>query len=315
MCPDWQKTTHVNKAQGWALFKNALQKIGNNYTKPNVDCIMCGKSFSLQQGVSEAFASDLAINDFRYNSHVSGRVDITVGKLEDVTFPQPFEDTPLVQLTPFLKPIHVEPKYTSRYGFSIVSSCKGNASGMRHLSWGAYGNRIYAESPPLWRQLVTNSKEHQYRKNYRAEVVELESAFEVFLSAYLNKNLATRLRQETIDWLLKKHSIEEQMKIGFIEVIGQTAKSMYPVEYGKWFKDVKELRDHVVHRGLEITSEQAINARKAMFNFLTAIDDSTIEQFQIQMDSIGIIGPHLSFGMAKGTGSQQAIKHGLDTTK
>jgi hypothetical protein len=126
----------------------------------------------------------------------------------------------------------------------------------------------------------------------------------------LYKNLRTRLRQETIDWLLKKQSIEGQMTIGYRELTGNNIAKQYPIEHSKWQNSVKELRDRIVHQGLAITCEQAVEARKAMFNFLTKIDKSTMEHFQIQMEDIGSEGPHHSFGMATVTGTQ-TINHEL----
>jgi len=31
MCPSWQKSEHMNKPQGWALFKKAIEAIGTDY--------------------------------------------------------------------------------------------------------------------------------------------------------------------------------------------------------------------------------------------------------------------------------------------
>jgi hypothetical protein len=312
MCPNWKKAEHVNKAQGWALYKNALEKVGNDYLNPKIDCIMCKKKFSLQQGVSEAFASDVAINNFRYNSDESGKVAIKIGQLKRVVFTQPFEDTPIVYLTPYLKPVHAVPSDINSSGFSILSCSVNDEQGIRHLTWHAVGNRAY-ERTPIWRQLLTNTKEHQQRKNYRAEIVELESAFEVFFSEYLAKNLRTRLRQETIDWLLTKQRIEGQMAIGYRELTGQAITTQYPKEHGRWQNCVKEVRDRILHQGMEITSEQAIEARKAMFNYLTRIDNSTMEHFQIQMNNIGTDGPLMTFGTAtvKRTRTQQTVQHGF----
>ena len=71
---------------------------------------------------------------------------------------------------------------------------------------------------------------------------------------------------------------------------------------------------HIVHQGMTITPEQASDARKALFNFLTRIDSLTMKHFQIQMKGIGIDGPQ-TFGMAQGTGKQQVLEHGLEKQK
>lgn len=310
ICPDWQSANHINKAQGWALFKEAIEKVDTDYFSPNIDCIVCGKKFSLQQGVSEAFSSDIVINDFRHNSHEDGTVEVTVGKLSKIRFVQPFLDIPEINLTPYLKPVDVVSGYITSEGFAIFTSADNcSIEEIRQITWHASGNR--ASTPiPLWRLLLSSAKDHQKNKNYRSEVVELESAFEVFVGEYLGKYLKLKLRQETVNYLLKK-SIEEQLNIGFTELMGSGLAKIYSMEYCKWQKHVKELRDSVVHRGKSVTAEQAKEARKAVFDLLVKIDNSAFVQFQIQMNDIGTGGPHLSFGMATGTGTQQAIQHGL----
>lgn len=310
MCPNWQDQEHINKPHGWALFRKEIENIGTDYFSPKIECIVCKKNFSLQQGVSEAFASDLVIDDFRHNSYEGGTTEIAVGKLSKIQFKQPFLDIPEINLTPYLKAVAVLPGYITSTDFTIFSCADDRFLEEKcQIMWHASGNR--ASTPiPLWRLLLSSAKEHQRRKNFRSEVVELESAFEVFFSEYLAKNLKSKLRQETINWLLKMR-IEGQMAIGYRELTGNNITKQYPTEHGKWQNCVKEVRDRIVHQGMTITLEQATDARIAMFNFLTRIDNSTMEHFQIQMTNIGTDGPHRSFGMAIGTGKQQAIPHFL----
>ena len=313
MCPNWQGADHVNKMQGWALFKKAVENIGSDYFSPKIDCVVCGKKFSLQQGVSEAFASDIVINDFRHNSHESGIIEVTVGNLEKIRFMQPFIETPEINLTPYLKQVDAISGYITSVGFAIFT-CANDCSleEKRQITWHASGNR--ASSPiPLWRMLLSSAKDHQKNKNYRSEIVELESAFEVFIGEYLGKNLRVKLRQETVNYLLKK-SIEEQVNIGFTELLGSGLAKLHAIEYSKWQEQVKERRDSIVHRGTSVTGEQAKEARKAVFELIVRIDNSAFEQFQIQMKDIGLDAPNVSFGRSTGTGGQQAIPHGLGKT-
>lgn len=311
MCPKWKSSKHINKAQGWALFKKALKAIGTDYFNPKIDCIMCGEKFSLQQGVSEAFSSDIVIDNFRHNSNEIGTAEVTVGKLTKIDFKEPFLDIPEVKLTPYPKPVNAVTGYITLTGFAIFSCANGcSIEEKRQIQWHASGNRA-SIAFPLWRQLLSNSKDQQKSKNFRSEIVELESAFEVFFSEYLAKNLRGRLNQETINWLLKKQSIDTQMKIGYREITGNKITEQFPTEHGKWRNCVKEVRDRIVHQGMTITPKQSSEARKALFNFLTRIDSSTMEHFQIQMKDIGTDGPHFSFGRAHVSGTQKAIKHGL----
>jgi len=310
MCPSWKSSEHINKAQGWALFKKAIKAIGIDYFSPKIDCIMCGEKFSLQQGVSEAFSSDIVIDAFRHNSNEYGTAEVPVGKLTKIHFKEPFLDIPEVNLTPYLKPVNAVTGYITPTGFAIFSCANGCSIDEKcQMQWRASGNRAPI-AIPLWRQLLSNSKDQQKSKNFRSEIVELESAFEVFFSEYLAKNLRARLNQGTINWLLKL-SIETQMAIGYREITGNNITEQYPTEHGRWQNCVKEVRDRIVHQGMTITPEQSSDARKALFNFLTRIDSSTMEHFQIQMKDIGTDSPRYSFGMARGTGTQQAIQHGL----
>jgi hypothetical protein len=303
MCPDWQSANHINKAQGWALFKEAIEKVNTDYFSPNINCIMCEKKFSLQQGVSEAFSSDIVIDSFRHNSSESGIIEVAVGNLANIQFTQPFLDIPEINLTSYLRPVDAVSGYITSNGFAIFSSANTCSVGeTRQITWHASGNR--ASTPiPLWRMLLSSAKDHQKNKNYRSEIVELESAFEVFMGEYLGKNLGAKLRQETINYLLKK-SIEEQLSIGFTELVGSGLAKIHSREYSRWQEQVKELRDGVVHRGISVTAEQAKEARKAVFDLIVKIDNSAFEQFQIQMKDIGSSAPFFSFGTATITGKQ-----------
>jgi hypothetical protein len=314
MCPDWQSANHINKAQGWALFKEAIEKVNTDYFSPNINCIMCGKKFSLQQGVSEAFSSDVVIDNFRHNSNESGTIEVTVGNLAKIQFVQPFLDIPEINLTPYLKSVDAVSGYITSNGFAIFSSA--NTCSMeekRQITWHASGNRT-STPIPLWRMLLSSAKDHQKNKNHRSEIVELESAFEVFIGEYLGKNLRAKLRQETIDYLLKK-SIEEQLSIGFTELVGSGLAKIHSREYSKWQEQVKELRDSIVHRGTSVTAEQAKEARKAVFDLIVRIDNSEFEQFQIQMKDIGSSAPFFSFGTATITGKQSDWKAKCRTEK
>lgn len=151
MCPNWKTQEHINKAQGWALFEKALEAIGTDYFSPKIDCITCGKKFSLQEGVNEAFASDIVIDDFRYNSHERGTAEVSIGKLTKIDFKEPFLDIPEVNLTPYLKPANAVASYVTLKGFAIFSCANGcSVMEKRQINWRASGNRAPI-TIPLWR--------------------------------------------------------------------------------------------------------------------------------------------------------------------
>ena len=298
MCPRWQSQDHENKAHAWSLSQNDITKIGSQYVDSLIECIVCGNKFSLQQGVKEAFSSDnnFIIHEFQFNAREHGKVEIVVGQLETIKFSEPFEDTPKIYLTPFLKPVAAVSGHVTRTQFSIFSSDSGMKGEKRELGWAAFGNRKYA-AVPLWRKLLASSKEHQLRADYRLEIVDLESAFEVFIGEYLGKNLKTKFMEELVSWILK-HSIEEQLSVGFIALKGKPLHKLEPKAYGRWQKRVKEPRDHIVHRGISVTGDQAREARGATFNLMSLIDTATIDNFRIQIPKLRLDGPNFTAGAA-----------------
>jgi len=307
MCPNWKSEDHVNKPHGWLLPKESLSKVENRYFDPVIKCIVCDCEFSLQQGLKEAFSSDnpFIVHHFQYNAIESGKVEITVEQLKTVKFSEPFEDIPEVYLTPSF-PVAAVPGYITSVQFSIFSCDVGAQNKTGERSWTAYGNRGYA-AIPIWRKLLSNSKKYQLRKDFRAELVELESAFEVFVSEFLGRSLRSKLRGETINWLLKR-SIEEVLKVGFTELMGRPLSKLEPEAYARWQRSVKELRDFIVHRGAFVSDEQAREAREAVFDLMTRIDPKTIDYFAVEVEKVRSKHPNMSFGTAtiKGRGNKAA---------
>jgi hypothetical protein len=298
MCPKWESEQHQNKPHGWSLPLKELSKVENNYFQPVLECIVCGYNFSLQEGVKKAFSSDIPfiIHNFQYNARDSGKVEIVIGQLKTIVFSHPFEDVPHVYLTPFEKPVNVVPGRVTNVEFSIFSCDSGTLGEMREITWIAYGNRAY-NAIPIWRKLLSSSKAHQLRKDFRSELVDLESAFEVFIGEYLGMTLKNKLKDETINWILKL-SIEEQLKIGFIELKGKALNELEPEAYRKWQKNVKETRDKVVHKGIFITEEEARNAREAVFDLITKIDSLALDHFQVEIEEVRPDNPNITFGTA-----------------
>jgi len=298
MCPLWKSESHVNKPHGWSLSQRELDRVRNRYFDSLIECIVCGHKFSLQQGVKEAFSSDIpsVIHDFQFNTHESGESEVTVGQLKIIQFSEPFEDTPEVYLTPHEKPVAAVSGHITKAQFSIFSCNSGTEGETRKITWTAYGNRGYA-AIPIWRKLLSSSKGHQLRKDFRSELVDLESAFEVFVGEFLGKNFQNKLKDDTVSWILKL-GIEEELKIGFIELRSEPLSKLEPDAYVRWQKSVKELRDSVVHRGASVIDEQARDARKSLFELMTRIDSTTIDFFGIQLEKIRLDHPNVTFGTA-----------------
>lgn len=297
MCPKWESQEHENKPHGWSLSQKDIDKVKNSYLDPVIECIVCGNKFSLQQGVKEAFSSDIVADIFRYNAREFGKTEIVVGQLNNVKFSEPFEDIPQVYLTPIGKPANIIPGKIINSQFSIFSSDSGTERESREIQWIAYGNRDYA-AIPIWRKLLSNSKRHQLLKDFRSELVELESTFEVFIGEYLGKNLNQKFNDKTVNWILKL-GIEQKLNMGMTELKGKSLNELEPDAYKKWKNSVKELRNSIVHRGTSVDEKQAHEARKAMFDLMTKIDPMIIDNFRIQFQKIELDRPGMTFGKGK----------------
>jgi hypothetical protein len=281
-CPNWQSEIHKNTVQSWTLSLEELRKIGNLYFEKRIDCKVCHYKFSLQHGVKESFSIDnpFVIHDFQFNSQENGSADIKIGQLSKIKFCKPFEDIPQIYLTPYLKPAHVVSGYVTKTGFYIFSSNSGTEGETRKIGWSAFGNREQ-KGIPIWRKLLSSSKEHHLRKDFQSEIVYLESAFEMFVSEFLWKKLSSSLNDESITWILK-FSIEEQLKIGFTIFTGKSLSQLEPDSHGTWQREVKMIRDNVIHRGISIKADQAQKARAATFDLITRINSETLDYFKIQ---------------------------------
>jgi len=281
-CPNWQSKDHKNTVQSWSLSPEELSKIGNRYFEKRIDCRVCDYKFSLQNGVKESFSIDnpFVIHDFQFNSQENGSVEIKIGQLKKIKFRKPFEDKPQIYLTPYLKPVHAVSGYVTETGFIIFSSDSGAEGETREIGWSAFGNREQ-KGIPIWRKLLSSSKEHQLRKDFQSEIVYLESAFEVFVSEFLWKKLSALLNDDSISWILK-FSIEEQLKIGFTIFTGKSLSQLEPDSHGTWQRKVKMIRDNVIHRGIPIKADQARKARDATFDLITRIDAEALDYFRIQ---------------------------------
>jgi hypothetical protein len=318
MCPDWKNEHHFNKAQGWSLSKCTLKKVGQNYSDPLIECISCGKSFSLKEGLTQAFVSDVdfAIHHFRCNTEYSGTVLIKACQIETIMFPHPFESPPNVYLTPH-GPIHIVPGNVTVKGFNIFSGIRFGDSDAHALkeckvNWSAFGNSGEVDIS-TWRRLLASSKNDQLRKDFRLEIVNLESCFEVFVSDYLRPILINKgIRKETVQWMLK-HRIDLILSVAFREATGQTISQIFPDIYRRWSQNVKELRDSVIHEGVIPTEKQTEEACEIIFKFIMAIDPSIIEELKIRLENVREDRPNMVFGTATiKAGSKEAkVVHGL----
>ena len=111
--------------------------------------------------------------------------------------------------------------------------------------------------------------------------MSLETAFELFASDYVLNSLRSKgIREETIKWISRRN-IDDLLSIWYREATGNTAPALFEQIHRKWSEAVKNKRDAVVHRGEDVTPEQVQEARGAVFDYMIAINISTIYQFQV----------------------------------
>jgi hypothetical protein len=157
MCPKSDNGNHTNQRQGWSLFRNELESIGSDYSSPKMMCTVCGNKFSLHQGVREAFTSDLAIDYFLHNASERGAIEVEVGKVSRISFAEPFEGSPTINLTPHFN-VHAASAQVSASGFTLLSCSSSGEESKGSIGWCASGNRAYG-AVPIWRGLLSNAKE------------------------------------------------------------------------------------------------------------------------------------------------------------
>ena len=95
-----------------------------------------------------------------------------------------------------------------------------------------------------------------------------------------------------------KDKPEILLKVGFTESIGKPLSELEPKAYPRWQRNGKELRDTAVHRGDNVTKEQAHEARDAVFDRMTRISPDIIDHFRIQVKRIRQKHPNFTFGTA-----------------
>jgi hypothetical protein len=281
-CPNWVSSLHNNTYHSWALKPEELISVGNDLKAPKITCQVCQKSFSLIEGVRESFVSEhtFLIHDFQSNSVHSGMIRGKVGLAVKVTFPKPFDLKPDVYITP-TTPTSIATSNVNPTGFYLhASKLKENESDEFECGWSAFGT-INDMTIPLWRKLITNAKNAQLRHDYRLQLVELETAFELFAFDYVLNSLQSKgIREETIKWISRRN-IDELLSVWFQEATGNKASVLFAQIHSKWFNAVKNLRDGVVHHGVNVTREQVQEARGAVFDYMIAINISTIDQFRV----------------------------------
>jgi len=274
---------HKNAAHSWSIPYATDPEMEKNPFARSIECNVCRKEFSLFEGVKESFKSEnpFVMRDFEFNARAIGTTTIVAGLKKDFRLQDKFAGRPEVYLTP-QSPVIVAPALIHASGFSILSSSAGEAhtSANHTINWLVYGN--YDDlSVPLWRRLLSDSKSHQARGEHRSEIVALESGVELFISEHLQHALQAKgVHQTTIDWV-QRRGIEEKCSIWLREANGKSLSDVDQKLHSRWIKDLKKVRDAVVHKGKEVSSEEAIKARDAAISVIVNVCPKALLHFRI----------------------------------
>jgi hypothetical protein len=138
-------------------------------------------------------------------------------------------------------------------------------------------------STPLWRELIANAKGYEIERNYRMEIVELETALELFLFEFLKLKLEA-LSNDQIAQMILQHfrRMEDVTNPVFKAATGKTLKEMLEKSnldkiYGTWKENVKDKRDRILHWGEGVRKEQAKKGFEAVFKIILFLKPDSIE--------------------------------------
>lgn len=284
-CPQRYSEKHANRVHAWTLTKEQILGVGRRYGEKILDCYVCHHSFSLIEGISEAFTMDLdfLILYFANNTVQSGNVIIRLGWIRPVKFPKRFEKQPTVYLTISDSPVNAVAGDINAIGFRVFTGRSLEATKEEYqVAWSAYGSTEEIEIP-IWRKILSLAKNDQLRKDFRLEVVNLESAFEIFVKEHLKPLLQQKgIIGQRLDWVLRR-GIDLFMSKWFKVATGQEASERYGELHERWQKEAKDLRNDVVHHGAPVDSHSSQLARKAIIDYILAIEPEAAEHFMVSV--------------------------------
>ena len=129
-------------------------------------------------------------------------------------------------------------------------------------------------SPPLWTLLFKNAVSLHYVGKYRTSYIEIVTAFEIFLTNFLEiKFREKNLEEALIGYLLKKSDFGFLLKDGLEIAIGNPFHEIVPNLWKKWQGEGKvlNLRNDIIHRGIDVTEKQSQNAIRVINSMIVEI--------------------------------------------
>ena len=155
--------------------------------------------------------------------------------------------------------------------------------------WSVYGNK-YGLETPLWRQLLANAKGYEINRNFRMEIVELETAFEVFLYEYLKPKLKPLFTEPIVETIFKHfRRMEDVTTLVFEMATGKKLREILKEAnleklYGVWKEFGKDKRDKILHRGEEVSKSEAKKAFEAVFKMIVFLEPKSLEYLKTSLE-------------------------------
>ena len=122
------------------------------------------------------------------------------------------------------------------------------------------GQRISNEQLiPLFEQIMINTHFQLRNNNWRTAIIEVQTAFEVFVMHHIRVHYLKNGYEET--------KVDRIMKCGLINLINDHLQKITGKEFAKdqtnydsWYDDTYMMRNRIVHNGEQPTKEEAIQA-------------------------------------------------------
>jgi len=253
-----------------------------------VKCVECGNEFDILDGISEVITSDNPFIQYtlRSNFSILGTSEITLGQLKEVDLKEKLDEIHRIFLTPISTapyPVFCEAINRGGSRFAILSSKLKDLPYPDNIQigWVVYGNKQGFDIP-LWRKLLSNAKGYEINGDFRMAIVELETAFEIFIVEYLRKGLKDKYSPNVLEHLFQHFKrVEDELTILFEIATGKTLRQILkeanqPKLYSKWQQHVKEKRDRTVHRGENIEEKEFKEGFKSVFKIILLLDPEAL---------------------------------------
>jgi len=236
-------------------------------------CKQCGQVFTYKDSVLGAAKADdpFAAYMLFCDLSVQGKVNVTAGKVINVTFDVPFDRIYQVILEPE-KAVRCIADNIRDTSFDIISSVLPEEMvTSSDVKWYVVGTS--REVFYLWKRLLSAAKHYELEEEYSIEVILAEMGFEVFLNEYL-RTRATHLATNDVNAMLRER-ITNKVDKWFKEITGQSISELWPEMHQEWDQKARILRNNIAHNEYIAKRQEGKDAFAAIIDLIVAIDVST----------------------------------------